>query len=82
MFTTKSSWLAAAAFAASVAGGTVTALAAIPPGDSPIASQTSASQPQTKTIKHAYQFRDPSVAPVGPNGLLMNGLLPVPPTYG
>jgi hypothetical protein len=82
MFTFKSACLAAAVFAASAAGSMVTAYAAVEPTDSPITLQTSAGQPQTTANKPVIHFVDPSVAPVGADGLLMNGLLPVPPTYG
>jgi hypothetical protein len=81
MLTSKYSWLAAAVFAASVSGSTGAAFAAAE-ADSPFASPGGFGQPQATTQAPAYQLQDPSIATVGPDGLMMNGLTPVPPTYG
>ena len=83
MLTYKFSWLAAAVFAASVAGSTVPAMAAVAPVNSPNALQTAVGPAQKAPKAHAFLFAGQGGSErVGASGLMRNGLLPVPPTYG
>ena len=82
MFASKFAWLAAAVFATSVAGSTVTAFAAVGPANGASASQATANQAQTETATRGYLPIAPGYADVGQDGLMANGLLPPSPTYG